>query len=451
VVLACGVLAWPLRDLVPTTPPATPEKIQFAAQCAPALLCLWLGFLALTGAYSRRRFGAGVEEFQSVAKGSLVAAATASTACFFGDIPLSRGFLAAMCLLVPPLLIAERYAVRRWLHRRRAEGGLTRRVLAIGSRKAVADLARALQRQAHLGYTIVGCTVTDAGHPSPIDLPAPVVGSVEDLTGTCRRLDVDTVMVAGGAADIDLRDMAWDLEGRDIDLIVVPQLVDVSGPRLHMRPVGGLPLLHVEEPKAGRAAAWPKRLFDLTMASAGLVLATPVMIALAVLIRFEDRGPVFYRQIRIGLDGKPFQVWKFRSMRVGADLVDAQLRRDHGHSVGLFKLRHDPRVTRVGATIRRYSLDELPQLLNVIDGSMSLVGPRPNLPVEVDTYTSQARRRLSVRPGMTGLWQVSGRSNLSWDDAIRLDLYYRDNWSMVGDFAIIAKTVQAVLRKEGAY
>jgi exopolysaccharide biosynthesis polyprenyl glycosylphosphotransferase len=257
-------------------------------------------------------------------------------------------------------------------------------------------------------------------------------------------------MVAGGD-EMELRDIAWALEGQAIDLIVVPHLADVSGSRMKMRPVGGLPLLHVEEPQAIRAGEWPKRVFDVVGALVALVFLGPLMVLVALLIKLADGGPVFYRQPRVGLHGQLFQVWKFRSMTVDAERVDAQLRSQHGYTEGLFKLESDPRVTRIGRFIRRCSIDELPQLFNVIGGTMSLVGPRPHMLIEVETYTDVARRRLAVRPGMTGLWQVSGRSNLSWSDAVRLDLYYRDNWSLVWDIGIILKTVKAVLSRDGAY
>lgn len=450
-IVASVALAWPFRALFPSTSPAPDGGVYLALVLSPFLVALWLALLTLNSVYSQRRLGTGIDEYQGVAKGTVAAGFATSTACYFGDIPLSRGFLLCAFTLGGVLLITERYAVRRWIGWRRTRGRFIHRVLAIGSQRAVVELARVLEREPHLGYEIVGCTVIDPATTSQAGVPAPLVGSVHDVRSTCRRLGVDTVMVAGGAAELDLRQVAWDLEGLDVDMIVVPHLVDVAGPRLQMRPAAGLPLLHVEKPQASRAAAWPKRAFDVVGAAVGLLLISPLLVAVAALIKMEDGGPALYRQTRVGRHGQVFSVWKFRSMSVEAEAMDAQLRAAAGHEGALFKLKDDPRVTRIGRFIRRYSIDELPQLVNVLGGSMSLVGPRPQQQYEVDTYSEAARRRLSVRPGMTGLWQVSGRSHLSWDDAIRLDLYYRDNWSMIGDFAIIAKTVQAVLRKEGAY
>ena len=218
-----------------------------------------------------------------------------------------------------------------------------------------------------------------------------------------------------------------------------------------MRPVAGLPFLHVEEPQARQAGGWAKRLFDIVGASVGVVLTFPLMLVVAACISLGDGGPVLHRQVRVGLDGSVFGLWKFRSMSVDADKREAELRAESGHEGALFELEHDPRITRVGRVLRRYSLDELPQLFNVLNGTMSLVGPRPHQEWEVETYSETARRRLTVRPGMTGLWQVSGRSRLTWEEALRLDLYYRDNWSMLVDLTIRAKTVKAVVGRDGAY
>jgi exopolysaccharide biosynthesis polyprenyl glycosylphosphotransferase len=268
-----------------------------------------------------------------------------------------------------------------------------------------------------------------------------------------EKVGADTVLVTRGAysSSDDLRSIAWDLEGSDIDLVVVPSLTDVAGPRIHMRPVAGLPLLHLEGPQADEAGGLTKRAFDFFGAMCALLVLSPVFLAVAALIKLDDGGPVFYRQSRIGLNGKAFPCLKFRSMSMGAEKRKADLRAEANHDGALWKMQGDPRVTRVGSFLRRFSVDELPQLVNVLRGEMSLVGPRPQQAWEVETYTKAMRRRLLVRPGMTGLWQVSGRSSLPWSEAVRLDLYYVDNWSMVGDLLIIAKTVRAVLFSEGAY
>jgi exopolysaccharide biosynthesis polyprenyl glycosylphosphotransferase len=218
-----------------------------------------------------------------------------------------------------------------------------------------------------------------------------------------------------------------------------------------MRPVAGLPLLHVEQPQTGEAGGLSKRLFDLVTATTGLVVLSPLLLLLALAVKLQDGGPVLFRQARVGRNGETFHMLKFRSMVVDAEARLAELRERNDFDDVLFKMKQDPRVTRLGRFLRKYSLDELPQLANVVRGEMSMVGPRPPLPAEVDRYGRDVHRRLLVRPGITGLWQVSGRSGLSWDESVRLDLYYVDNWSMVSDLVIIAKTVKAVLRSHGAY
>jgi exopolysaccharide biosynthesis polyprenyl glycosylphosphotransferase len=279
------------------------------------------------------------------------------------------------------------------------------------------------------------------------------LGEVSDTRRVCEEVGADTVLVTRGgySSSADLRRIAWDLEDTDIDLVVVPSLTDVAGPRIHMRPVAGLPLLHVEGPQADEAGGLAKRLFDFGGALFGILLISPLLLAVAALVKLEDGGPVFFRQTRVGRHGEHFGMLKFRSMVPDADKLEARLRSQAEHEGALFKMENDPRVTRIGRFIRRYSIDELPQLFNVLGGSMSLVGPRPQQQWEVETYDDAIRRRLLVRPGMTGLWQVSGRSSLTWNEAVRLDLYYVDNWSMLTDLLIIAKTVKAVVGSEGAY
>ena len=280
-----------------------------------------------------------------------------------------------------------------------------------------------------------------------------MLGSVANTRRLCDEYGADTVLVARGGYGTaqELRRIAWDLEGSSIDLVVVPSLTDVAGPRIHMRPVAGLPLLHVEQPQAGEAGGLSKRLFDLVLAGGALVLLSPLLLVVAALVRLHDGGPVFFRQARVGREGKAFGMLKFRSMVVDAEQRLDELRHHNDFDDVLFKMKKDPRVTPLGRFLRRWSIDELPQLVNVIRGEMNLVGPRPPLSSEVDRYADDVHRRLLVRPGLTGLWQVSGRSGLSWDESVRLDLYYVDNWSMTSDLVIIAKTVRAVLGKSGAY
>jgi len=226
----------------------------------------------------------------------------------------------------------------------------------------------------------------------------------------------------------------------------------VAGPRIHIRPVAGLPFLHVEEPELSGGRRLLKGAFDRAVACTTLLLLLPMMVGLGLAVRLNTAGPVLFRQARCGRGGRPFTMYKYRSMRVGAEAQLQMLLSENEHAEGLlFKIRRDPRVTAVGRWLRRYSLDELPQLLNVAKGDMSLVGPRPPLPSEVARYDGEVHRRLLVKPGLTGLWQVSGRSDLTWEESVRLDLEYVENWSLAMDFMILWKTAFAVMRADGAY
>jgi exopolysaccharide biosynthesis polyprenyl glycosylphosphotransferase len=281
----------------------------------------------------------------------------------------------------------------------------------------------------------------------------PVVGSLTSVPDAVARLGVDTVAVTAsrGLTSGVLKRLGWDLEGAGVDLVVAPALTDIAGPRVHVRPVSGLQLLYVEQPEFTGPTWAMKEAFDRTVAALALAVLSPLLALIAVAVRLSSPGPVVFRQVRVGRDGKTFTVYKFRTMVVDAEKhLEALWELSEGNGV-LFKLRDDPRVTGVGRLLRRLSLDELPQLWNVLVGNMSLVGPRPALPTEAERYGRSTARRLLVKPGITGLWQVSGRSDLSWEDSVRLDLYYVENWSFAGDIQILWKTVSAVVRAHGAY
>jgi len=416
------------------------------------VVAVWLALLSLEGCYARRFFGAGPEEFRRGARASVLCLGLVGLGCFLLEVPFSRRFLVGSFLLGTPLLLVERYVVRQSVHALRRRGRWMHPVVAVGGRSGIREVVEALARNRYVGYEIVGACLPSGVTPDA-DFPVAVVGRVSDTRRICEEMGADTVLVARGgyASALELRQIAWQLEGSEIDLVVVPSLTDVAGPRIHMRPVAGLPLLHVEQPQAGKAGGHSKRSFDLVLSTLGLVLLAPVFGVVALIVKLQDGGPVFFHQARVGRDGRPFKMLKFRSM-----VPDAERRlddlRDLNESDGLlFKMREDPRITPIGRVLRRYSIDELPQLINVLRGDMSLVGPRPPLPSEVDLYAAAVHRRLLVRPGLTGLWQVSGRSSLSWEESVRLDLFYVDNWSMTSDLVIMAKTVKAVLGSSGAY
>ena len=417
---------------------------------AALFVSLWLTMLAGVGAYQIEKVGVGSAEFNAVLLGTFFAAGALGVTAYLTAYDLSRGFYVLLFVVGLPLLLVERYFTRRLVRIFRTKGMLCAPVILVGDHQHVDEIAAVLRRATFLGYRVVGVlSPSSEDELTPSGLP--VLGSLDDILPALRATAAQAVIFTDGAlpSASAFNRLARQLEDQDAQLVVVPGLTDVSAARMNLRPVSGLPLVYVERPRAALAMRWGKRLFDVVGAVLALVLAAPVMALIALAIKIEDRGPGVFKQIRIGLKGQPFGFYKFRSMGVDAEQRLAQLQNEQ-NSV-LFKIKSDPRVTRVGRLIRRLSLDELPQLLNVLQGQMSLVGPRPALPREVALYHQDEHRRLDVRPGLTGLWQVSGRSDLSWDDTVRLDLYYVDNWSLLQDLMILTRTVGAVLNSRGAY
>lgn len=417
-----------------------------------ALPALWAGSAALAGGYEARFIGVGPDEFRRVMNAAVTLTGCVAVASYALKADLARGYvlIAMPCLAVFDL--ATRYALRKRLHRRRSYGACMQRVVAVGHPQAVTDLVATLRRDKFNGLHVVAACL--AGRVGLKEIAGvPVLGGLGSVSTAVDQFGADTVAVLACPEmnGVRLRELAWELEETGTDLCVAPALMDVAGPRTTIRPVAGLPLLHVDHPELAGGKQVIKALFDRTAAALVLILLAPLFAAIAVIIRLDDRGPVFFRQTRIGLDGQPFRLYKFRTMVVDAEQRKAELDALNEGSGVLFKMRRDPRVTKAGLCLRRWSLDELPQLLNVLLGDMSLVGPRPALPKEVARYGDHMRRRLVVKPGITGLWQVSGRSGLSWDEAFRLDLRYVDNWSLALDLQILWKTWSAVFGGSGAY
>ncbi|WP_433250222.1 sugar transferase [Streptosporangium sp. CA-135522] len=416
------------------------------------LALAWPFSLAVGGAYRKRAHGEGTEEFRAVFDGGVGLTAAVAIGAYATQTTIARSFVMAMFPLALVLTVIFRYRMRKRLHRRRSVGEYMRQVVAVGHRESVLDLVMQLRRQPHHGMTVVAACLP-AGHEA-IDVDGvPVLGGFTDVADVVAEVNADAVAILAcpeldGAA---LRRLAWGLEDARTDLFVAPALMDVAGPRISIRPVAGMPLLHVEHPEFDGAKHLAKSLFDRVGAGLVLLALSVPMLVITVLIRATSPGPALFRQVRVGKGGREFKVVKFRTMVNDAERLKLELQR-HNESDGvLFKMRNDPRITRVGAFLRRYSLDELPQLLNVLHGEMSLVGPRPPLPEEVKQYGEDVRRRLVVKPGMTGLWQVSGRSDLTWEESVRLDLRYVENWSLFLDLQILWKTWSAVTRGEGAY
>jgi exopolysaccharide biosynthesis polyprenyl glycosylphosphotransferase len=413
---------------------------------------VWLGVLALAGCYDRRILGVGSDEYRRVLNGGVHFLAVVAIVHFLGRLVIARGYVGVLIPVALVLTLLTRFALRSWLYRQRRQGRYVHRLLLVGTPATVVDVGEHLARSSWSGLELVGAYV-DSDRPT-LDIagrPVPVVGGRLDLRQSVELCAADSVAVTSESAPGELRELAGALEGMDVDLLVAPAIADVAGPRTVVRELAGLALLHVEAPRFAGPQRVAKDILDRVSAVLALVLLAPLFAAVAVAVKLDSPGPVFFYQTRVGRDGRRFGMVKFRTMVMEAERMLAGLEHRNEADGLLFKLRTDPRVTRTGRLLRRWSIDELPQLLNVLRGDMSLVGPRPPLPAEVDLYQGHVSRRLLVKPGMTGLWQVSGRSDLSWDEAVRLDLYYVDHWSPTMDLAIIAKTFSAVLRGSGAY
>ena len=446
--LLCGLLAGGLAVLVrfgEVTPDVAPYRT-----LSLALPLLWVGVLGLNRAYGARLIGVGSEEFRRVTQcGFLLTAGVAITA-YVTKTDLARGYVVLALPLVTFLTLVCRYILRRRLHRMRARGLCMRRVVAVGHQGSIADLIRRFRREPYHGMQIVAACLPRGDDTESVEA-VPVLGDFSEVPLVVCQASADTVAVLA-CPELDgtaLRRLAWRLEKTRTDLVVAPALMEVAGPRTTIRPVAGLPLLHVEHPELSGVRQLLKNLFDRAAAVLALAVLAPVMAGLALAVRATSPGPALFRQTRVGRDGVEFTILKLRTMSRDAEHLKIHLVGDRDGV--LFKIKNDPRVTPLGGWLRRHSLDELPQLFNVLLGHMSLVGPRPPLPEEVAGYGDDVRRRLVVRPGMTGLWQVNGRSDLSWEESVRLDLRYVENWSLTLDLQILWKTCSAVARGSGAY
>jgi exopolysaccharide biosynthesis polyprenyl glycosylphosphotransferase len=415
----------------------------------------WVAILAINRAYESRHLFVGTDEYVRVVRAGIGLTAILAFVSFAFDLRLARGYVIIAVPLATLVDVVGRYLYRQTLHRSWSRGQRLHRVILVGHALAVADMTQRLRNESHHGLGIIGACLPPGQSGRSEDSMPPIYGSFDSVAQAVRHSGADTVVVLS-CPEIDgaaLRRLAWQLESDEIDLIVASTLVDVAGDRTTIRPVDGLPMLHVEHPRLKGSTRLVKAAFDRLGAFVLLALMSPVLAVVALLVMFGPggRGPAIFRQERVGKDGRPFVLYKFRTMVVNAEAKLAELRNLNDTDGELFKMRKDPRVTPVGRWLRRYSLDELPQLVNVLKGDMSLVGPRPPLALEVAGYPADMRRRLVVKPGLTGLWQVSGRSDLSWDESIRLDLTYVENWSLAMDLAILARTVSAVMRSSGAY
>ena len=376
---AAGILAMQLRNRVWFLNEAT-DLDTLVAPYAMVLTTAWLVSLVAWGTYNPKELGAGTGEYRRVFNASFTLGGLVGISAFLLRYPLSRGFFLLLFVVGTAALLLGRFTLRRLLHMMRRSGRLQQAVLVAGDLHHIEDITRILQRELWLGYKVVGCLPTGA-HGVRTDKGLPILGTPGDVVSALTYTGATVVIFAEGSFPRAhmFNEMARVLENHHARMIVVPALSDISSQRMRVRPVAGMPLVHVEHPRATKAGTWAKRAFDIVGALLFITLAAPVMIATALAIKLEDGGPVFFKQKRVG------------------------------------------------------------------------VGPRPALPSEVRKYEVHVLRRLDVRPGMTGLWQVSGRSNLSWDDTVRLDLFYVDNWSLLQDISILVKTTWAVFGSSGAY
>ena len=415
----------------------------------------WLTALGLWRTRDRRRIGIGNAEFVSVLHASWRVLAMIAVLAYMLRMEVGRSYLALSFLLGLVLLIVGRFCWRKWLHAQRRQGRFSAPVLIIGRPHKAAGLIDLFNGMPEAGYSVVGvCIPTgDVAEGSHVN-GVPVLGSMDRAAEVARAVGARAVAVSGADAITTetVRRLGWDLEGSGVDLALTLTLLDVAGPRVHMQPVNGLPLMYVDEPRFSGRKYLAKSVFDMVGAAALIIALAPVLLAVAIAVAVTSPGPVFYRQERIGRNGRAFPMLKFRSMTVDAHQRLAEVLQQEGVSeLGVFyKPKNDPRVTRVGRVIRRYSLDELPQLFNVVRGEMSLVGPRPQISAEVAQYDRTAERRLLVKPGLTGLWQVSGRNSLGLTESIRLDVNYVENWTLAGDVVILGRTLKAMVGGRGA-
>ncbi|MCI2956083.1 sugar transferase [Agromyces atrinae] len=421
------------------------------------IVVIWMGALAAYGTRGYRVVGSGTQEYKLIADATIRVFGLVAIVAFLIKLDLARGYVLISLPLGLVVLLFSRWLWRQWLNVKRSQNEFVSKVVLVGTPSSSALIARELARVPTAGYVVVGACVPDDDPSETLPgIDIPVIGTFDSALSALRVTGADTLVItsADELSPDRVRQLSWGLEPGRQHLVVVPSLVDIGGPRLHTRPVAGLPLIHVETPRYEGRKQFAKRALDLLGAAGIIVVLSPLLLMVTLLVKLGSRGPILFRQERVGINGSTFEMLKFRSMVVDAEdrlkALEAEMDRDAGNSV-MFKMKDDPRITPVGKFLRRFSIDELPQLFNVLGGSMSLVGPRPPLVREMNQYARHVHRRFLVKPGLTGLWQVSGRSNLSWEETVRLDLYYVENWSLTGDIIILWRTVKAVFARDGAY
>ena len=421
------------------------------------MVLTWIGALAINGVWDLKILGSGPSEYRRIMQASLYLFGFIAILSYLAMADVARGYLAMALPLGLLGLVGGRWVWRQLLNEYRRSGSHMHSVVVVGSRASAVALASGLRSAPGFGYQVNGLCLpvpdARAAREAVVD-GFDVVGDLDDVMRAIERAGADTVAISASESfgPRQVRDLAWKLEGSGVSLFLAPALTDVAGPRVHIKPVAGFPLMHVQEPLFRGPKLIIKTSLDLWVAGCALLVLSPLLMAVALAIKISDRGPVFFRHERVGIGGRRIRVWKFRSMKVDADVEKARVKAASGQAGSVFyKSADDPRITKLGRFLRKTSIDELPQLFNVLAGQMSIVGPRPLVPGEGAEIGNFVERRMLVKPGITGLWQVSGRSNVSAEERIRLDFYYVENWSVASDLLIMAKTVRTVLAKNGAY
>ncbi|MHB1340384.1 MAG: sugar transferase [Coriobacteriia bacterium] len=417
---------------------------------------VWLAALIAERLYDVERLFWGTGEFTRIVRALALGLVVFIVLTFSLKMPgLSRLWILITFALANLFVLLGRLVVRLGLRTVRLKGGLQRRTLIVGANQEARQLIVHLKAYPEAGLCPVGCLASSQYEHLPLDYCAefvPAWGTANELVETIEKHHIDTVIIAASAFEHEIiARLIADMRGLDVSVHLSSGLFEVLTSRLWVREIAGVPLITVKGVTLSRANLATKRVFDVVVASLIVALGMPVWLALALAIRLDSHGPVFYKQTRVGKGAEQFPMFKFRSMCNDAEGRLKHLQDCNEASGPLFKMRDDPRVTSVGKWMRKYSIDEFPQLLNVLRGEMSLVGPRPPLEPETAQYTDHHWRRMEVPPGMTGLWQVSGRSSLTFEEMIRLDLYYIENWSVGFDIALLFRTLPAVLFAKGAW
>ena len=428
-------------------------------QISFAMFAGWLVTLFFLKAWSPRFVSVGLGEYVTVAKSASILLLGLAFASLAFKFDVSRIFVFDTALFGALALVANRWLILRWVHSQRRRGRYLRNSVIVGNADEVKKFVERLPKERGSGYRPTSVLLLQSKSKSKL------VKKLEDQkisvffydgTDLSSVLSGADAVIAIGTDLLDaekIQEISRVLEGSKTEFFVAPALLEMAGNRVTTHPIDGFNFLYIETPKFDGYKYFVKSAFDIVFATVALILLSPIFIVTALAVWLGDRGPVFFMQERVGKDGKTFKMIKFRSMITEADSMHSAMRAKAVNPVNskMFKDPNDPRLTRVGRFIRKWSIDELPQIFNVFNGTMSIVGPRPPLASEVAEYEAHVRRRLLVKPGITGLWQVSGRSLLSWDETVSLDLFYVENWSIIGDIFIILKTFSAVFSQRGAF